>query len=155
MIDGDRRRRLAELDAALLHLVVLADDEDVVALLVGQHRGARHRQRLGRLDVLQQRRSPARRRPAHGRLPCARIGHCAAQHHGVGVAGHRVVDEVELARSGRTGCRRAGGCGSTTALPALRRSALRSSITVRVGTGKTTYIGSWLTIVASVPRARG
>jgi len=33
-------------------------------------------------------------------------------------------------------------------LPPLRRC---SSITVRVGTGKTTYIGSWLTIDTRVP----
>src|SRR6266851_3379564 len=41
-----RRRRLAELDAALLRLVVAVDDVDVVAHLVGEYRGARHRQRL-------------------------------------------------------------------------------------------------------------
>ena len=38
-----RRRGCAQIDAPLLRLVVFADDIDIVAALVGQHRGAGHR----------------------------------------------------------------------------------------------------------------
>src|SRR6478735_9129404 len=45
--------RLPELDPALLGLVVRADREDIIALLVGQHGGARDRQHFDRLHAFQ------------------------------------------------------------------------------------------------------
>ena len=53
---GDGGGRLPELDPALFGLVVGADDKDIFALLIRQHRGARNRQHFDRL-----RRLPARR----------------------------------------------------------------------------------------------
>ena len=52
--DGRVGRRLAELDAALLRPVLAIHDIDVVALLVGQHRGAGHAESQHRLDALDQ-----------------------------------------------------------------------------------------------------
>ena len=47
------RRRLAELDAPLLRLVVLADEIDIVAALVGEHAARGMVERLDRLRVFQ------------------------------------------------------------------------------------------------------
>src|ERR1700733_3644078 len=54
--DRGGRGRLAELDAALLDVVLAVDDIDVVALLIGQYRGTRDRQRFHRLSAFDQRR---------------------------------------------------------------------------------------------------
>ena len=51
---GRGRRRLAELDAPLLRLVLRIDDIDVIALLIGQHRGARNGENRDRLHALLQ-----------------------------------------------------------------------------------------------------
>jgi len=45
---------LAELDAPLLCLVLRIDDIDVIALLIGQHRGARDGENGNRLDAFDQ-----------------------------------------------------------------------------------------------------
>src|SRR6185437_5711207 len=49
--DRHGRRRLAELDALLLCLVVAIDGIDIVALLIRKDGGARHGQRLDRLRL--------------------------------------------------------------------------------------------------------
>ena len=51
--DGGRRGRLAELDAPHLRLVLRIDDIDVIALLIGQHRGARDREDRDRLHAFE------------------------------------------------------------------------------------------------------
>jgi len=50
---GNCRGGLPELYAALLGFVVGSHREDVISLLIGQHRGARDRQYLDRLHALQ------------------------------------------------------------------------------------------------------
>ena len=52
--DRRRGRRLAEMDAPDLRPILLIDDVDIVALLVGQHRGARDRQYRDRLHAFEQ-----------------------------------------------------------------------------------------------------
>ena len=52
--DGGGGRRLAELNAPTLRLVLRIDNVDVIALLVGQHRGARDGENVDRLHALEQ-----------------------------------------------------------------------------------------------------
>src|SRR5882672_8726339 len=100
---GYRGRRLPELNPALLGLVVGADREDIIALLVGQHGGARDRQHLDRLHALQHHGDEfavgklTHRTARGGRIVQRRIGDFAAYQEGVGALCDGVVDEVQLA----------------------------------------------------------
>ncbi len=87
----------------LLHFVLRIDGIDVVAALVGQHRGARHGQQLHRFHALYQDGDEfavyqlARRRVADLAVVERRIGNGATQHDCIGAGGHCVVDEIQLA----------------------------------------------------------
>ncbi len=158
-IDGGGRRRLAERDAALLHLVV-----------------ARRRRRRSRPAGRTARRraewpapctgsTPSSRtvtnspsisgavdRLARLRRPARRVGDRARAAGRVGVVGDRWVDVVELAgllvqRAVRQPQPDHHGARSRP----CRRSACAAPAPCAPTTGNRTYIGSWLTIVASGP----
>src|SRR6478609_5532633 len=153
---GDRGCRLSEPDAPLLGLVIGAEDIDIFALLIRQHRRAWDRHDLDRLHALQQ----------HGhefivgelayRSVCRqffqdRIGNGSPQRDGVGVLRDGIVDEIQLtdlviepavrqAQPDDDRLEAATGCIMVAQLASLAH-----------GDRKVTYIGSWLTMLASVP----
>src|SRR4051812_5106665 len=100
---GNGGRRLAKLDAALYGLIVGANGEDVVALLVGQHRRTRDRQHLNGLDTFEHdcdEFAVGQFMNGHargGRRAQDRVGDLATHGDRVGILGDRVVDEVQLA----------------------------------------------------------
>lgn len=100
---GDRRCRLAKLNAPLLGFVVGADHIEVVALLVRQHRGARHRKHFDRLHTFEQNGDEFAVIELANIASCLRlirekrIGDFAAQRDRVGIGCDRIADEVELA----------------------------------------------------------